>query len=207
MARNTCASLAHKEKYDVLFFLAGDIGCTNDNLSLEISRVLGHFERPEVNVVGGCYLHKRLPLRLVMNQDENRKPDEHGLIEVANTGMDFLAIRVSVLQAIIDRWPSISWRLYGAVIPLCYESFISNEGKSQGLNWNFFGMGPVLEGKVTKYLPEDLYFCRLVREAGLKIQIDTKVRLQHWGQYNYDAATVTGLEEAIAALNPPLPYA
>ena len=206
LVRNILAAKAIKENHDVLFFLAGDIGCAEDNLARDLSRILSHFDREDVNLVGGCYLFKRIPLRLVVNQDEWRKPDEFGLIEVANTGLDFMAIRVSALVNIIEQWPLISARMYGAVIPLAYESFIDNEGRSQGLQWNLFGMAPVFAGDHVEFLPEDYYFQRLAKEAGCKIQVDTHVRLQHYGLHNFDAATATGIEEAIATVNPPLPY-
>ena len=59
------------------------------------------------------------------------------------------------------------------------------------------------KGEMPEFLPEDLYFFRLCREAGVSIKLDTRIRLQHWGAYNYDAATVSGIEEAACRLNPP----
>ncbi len=35
---------------------------------------------------------------------------------------------------------------------------------------------------------EDYHFCRIAREAGLKIVMDPSVRLKHWGGYAYGAA-------------------
>lgn len=32
---------------------------------------------------------------------------------------------------------------------------------------------------------EDYHFCRMAREAGLKIMMDPSIRLKHWGQYPY----------------------
>ena len=34
---------------------------------------------------------------------------------------------------------------------------------------------------------EDYHFCRIAREAGLKIMMDPNVRLTHYGQYPYGA--------------------
>jgi hypothetical protein len=206
VTRNIMASIAIKEGYDVLLFVAGDIGYREDDLAREVRRCLSHFERdPEhVHVVGGLYLFKRFPLQLALSQDEARHVDEFGLIEVEKTGTDFLAISTRAMNEVIDRWEFISTRLYGHGIPLAYDSYISNDAAYQGLQWNLFGQACVYaeEGNEINFLPEDFYWCRLAREAGFKIYVDSAIRLQHWGSACFDAAAVSGIDEALACPNP-----
>lgn len=210
IARNMMASLAIRQKYDVIIFLAGDIGFSGDNCSRDIVRTLSHFERdPEnVHVVGGLYLLKRFPLRLNLNQDQDRHPDEHGLMQVMETGTDFLAISIRSMQKVIDEWPAISSKLYGAPVPLEYDSNIADENKFVGKEWNIFGQAPVWDSRLgrNRFLSEDFYWCLLAHEAGFKIYVDTQVRLQHYGSYCYDVNTVQGIDRAIAVKNPqPIP--
>lgn len=204
IARNIAAGRAMKERFDVLLFLAGDIGFKDDDCSGTVKRVLSHFEREETMIVGGCYLFKRLPLQLVACQDQNRKVDEFGLVEEKFVGTDFTAIRTLALRSIIGQWDGISRALYGSVQPLSYESFVANDGSSKGTHWNMFAQTVVRNERdgSPEFLPEDLYFFRLCREARISIKLDTRIRLQHWGSYNYDAATVSGIEEAACRLNP-----
>ena len=197
VARNMLAGKAIREKFGILLFLAGDIGYPGDNLAGVFERVMAHFERPEVNVVAGVYLFKEFPLRLCLSQDQDRTPDEHGLIEVREVGTDFMAIRVAAMEEVIGRWPGISAAVHGTMIPLDYET-------PAGREWNIFGQAVVFEEGTDsqRFLPEDFYWCRLVREAGMKVHVDTRVRLQHWGACNYDASVASGIDAAIGTRMP-----
>ena len=195
VARNHMASMAVREEYDLLIFVAGDIGFPGDDAAPAIRRAIAHYERGE-HVVGGLYLFKRHPLQLVLVQDEAREPDDFGLIEVEKTGTDFLAISVEAMRGVIDDWDEIALRVYQANIPLCFPS-------EYGKQWNLFGQAVVYNGEYRlEFLPEDFYWCRLAREAGFKVKVDTQIRLQHWGPFNYDASTVTGIDEAVRVPNP-----
>lgn len=210
IARNMMAAEAIRGDYDVLLFLAGDIGFKDDGCARDIARTLSHFERdPEgVHVVGGLYLLKKFPLRLNLNQDKDRNPDEHGLMQVMETGTDFLAISVKAMKKVIEEWASISAKLYGAVIPLEYDSNIADADKFVGKEWNIFGQAPVWDSRIgrNRFLSEDFYWCLLAHEAGFKIHVDTQVRLQHYGSYCYDVNTVQGIDRAVATKNPqPIP--
>jgi hypothetical protein len=206
IARNNAATRCLVEKFDVLLFLAGDIGFKDDSLSREVKRVLSHFEREGVYVVGGTYLFKRQPLQIVACQDQNRTVDEHGLVTMKWLGMDFCAIRFGALWKIKCMWGLISSKLYGAVLPLSYKSFISNDGSAKGEHWNFFAQTVVHNeraGEPPEFLPEDMYFFRLCREATIPLQLDTRIRLQHWGKNNFDAGSALGIEDAACRMNPP----
>lgn len=204
IARNYLAGKAIREDCDVLLFLAGDVGYKGDRFSEAVTRILSHFERDGVDVVGGVQLFKKFPLQVMVAQDEDRAIDEHGLIEVEKTGTDFLAIRVKAMQRVIEKWASISSKLYHGYFPLSYDSNTGNAEQAHGMEWNIFGQGVVFSGDnvTTEFLPEDFYWCRLAREAGMKVMVDTQLRLQHWGQHNYDASTVQGLEEALTTAMP-----
>lgn len=193
VARNLMAAQAIRTQADVLLFVSGDIGFQNDQMAATVKRVLSHFERdPEIDIVGGIYLFKRYPLQMVLAQDEPRSPNEHGLIEVNRLGTDFVAVSIRSLEQIIEKWKTISDTLYGSVIPLKFES-------EYGPQWNIFGQSVILGGK---FLTEDFYWCRLAREAGQKIYVDTQIRLQHWGQHNYDANQADGIDRALTVPNP-----
>ncbi len=197
VARNMLAGKAIREKFDILLFLAGDIGYAGDDLVGVFERVVAHFERPEVNVVAGVYLFKEFPLRLCLSQDEDRTPDEHGLIEVKEVGTDFMAIRVAAMDRVIKEWGGIALNLHGGYIPLQYPT-------QSGPEWNIFGQAVIFEddGETLRFVPEDFYWCRLVREAGMKVHVDTGVKLQHWGAHNYDAARALGIDAAIGTRMP-----
>lgn len=192
IARNVLAGIAIREKYDVLLFVAADIGFKDNKMSDAVRRILSHFEKPAVNIVGGVYLFKRFPLQIVAAQDEDRGIDEDGLIEVNRTGTDFLAIRVSALNEIIDAWPNIEILEYDC---------------ERGREWNLFGQCVVATDNGNRFLPEDFYFCHIAKQAGFQILIDSQIRLQHWGQHNYDANGVTGIETALTLPNPEPQYA
>jgi hypothetical protein len=204
-ARNYLAAKAVNEGFDVLVFLAGDIGFRGDDLPAHLNRVLSHF-KDDVRglVVGGIYLFKQLPPRLVLDQDENRNIGKDGLLQVRATGTDFMAIDVQALHVVIAKWKDVSQKLYGAIIPLEYDSNMENKPKAQGKAWNIFSQGVIFseDGTATEWTTEDFYWCRLVREAGLKVYVDMGIRLQHWGKGNYDAAQVTGIEEAASTAMP-----
>ena len=202
VTRNMLAGKAIREKYDVMVFLAGDTGFPDNRLSVVVARALSHFERPEVNVVGGVYLFKSWPLRVALVQDRAREIDAHGLVEVKETGTDFLAIRVKAMEAVITKWPQVSQNLYGHMIPLAYDSNTANAEKAAGTEWNIFGQAVVWEDGAARFLPEDFYWCRLAREAGFRIQVDTRIRLHHYGSFNYDASTATGIEQAVTTAMP-----
>lgn len=202
LARNRMAAEAIRRGFDVLLFVSGDIGFHENDMPGAISRILAHFDRPEVSCAGGVYLFKRYPLQIIVSQDQAREVDEHGLIEVNRTGTDFMAIRVSALNEVIQKWQGISEKLYAAQVPLSYQA-------ESGTEWNLFGQAPAFaeDGETVIFLPEDFYWCRLAREAGFKIHIDTQIRLQHWGRFNFDANGVNGIEEALKTPNPEFHHA
>lgn len=175
-ARDIGAARCVKDKYDVLFFVASDIGFT----AKDCQSMLSHFERdPSIGVVGGMYLLKKFPPRLCMNQDDRgRKIDAHGLLEVRETGSDFLAIRREALEKVISLHPELEYDDYDDL-----DTPETNRGKS----WNIFNMGVVEENGRRRFLTEDFWWCRYAREAGYKIHVDTNVRLRHAGGYVWDA--------------------
>lgn len=205
IARNLSVAFALAHDYDELIFLAGDTGFPSHNLAAVINRLHHQLATYEFEVVGGTYLYKRHPPQVVSCQDEEgRQPNGDGLVEVQYAGTDCVAIKTEVFRKIIHHWPLISMQLYGAVIPLHCRHRVTNDGSFGGDYYNLFSEQVVVgEDGERELLPEDFYFFRLAHLAGCRIAVDSQIRLQHWGTYNYDAATVSGIEEALTTVNPP----
>lgn len=108
------------------------------------------------------------------------RPDEsHDLdmpLEVEETGTGFMLIQRRVFERFRKAYPDLSY----------YDDWG---------NWHelscFFNMGIVDK----RYLTEDYYFCRLVRQMGMKIWIVPRINLTHVGRFKY-SGNITALAAA-----------
>jgi hypothetical protein len=188
-ARDIGAARAIKEDYDVLLFIASDIGFT----AKHIQKVLSHFERdPSVAVVGGMYLLKKFPYRMCLNQPDRTRVSDPAtdLLEVYETGTDFMAISVESLKKVVAAHPELRYD--------DYDDLDTPETR-RGIAWNIFNMGVVEENGKRRFLTEDFWWCRYARKAGYKIHVDTSIQLKHDGRYVYDAEIA--MREITKALN------
>jgi len=55
--------------------------------------------------------------------------------------------------------------------------------RNEDENMHGFFMTPVTDGVLES---EDYFFCRKVREAGMRVIMDPAIRLTHWGSFGYD---------------------
>lgn len=175
-----CECLVHK--YDALLFIASDIGFTCNH----VRRICSHFGTgPEI--VGGCYVRKGFPLRLVFNPIPGEDTDpKTGLLKVWETGTDFLLIARSALERVAAAHPELE-----------YDRQDPFEHLGE-LRWNLFNMGvhresddapAPLRGK-RRHLTEDFWWCMLARGAGIPAYVDTEILLDHDGRFLYRARDV-----------------
>lgn len=181
-ARDLLACECVVMKYDALLFLASDIGFTCE----QVRRVCSHFGTgPEI--VGGCYVKKTLPLRLVFNPIPGEDIDRRtGLLKVWEAGTDFMFIARSALERVIAANPE-----------LAYDRQDEHE-RLGPVRWNIFNMGihtepadapAPLRGR-RRHLTEDYWWCMLARKAGIATYVDTEILLDHEGTCLYRARDI-----------------
>lgn len=91
-----------------------------------------------------------------------------GLLEVQYTGTGFLHVRRDVYETIRAELK----------LPHC------NRGNGNGVVPYFLSL-LIQSGDESFYLSEDYSFCERARTAGLKIMVDTSIRLWHIGPYRF----------------------
>jgi hypothetical protein len=175
-ARNTLvAKFLNTPESTHLVFIDADIGWEPWHLLL----LLNH----DVDVIGGLYPMKSLPVRWVVNGIEGGKTSEDGnLLEVSKTGTGFMVVKRDVF-AKLDEHP--------AVVPFK----------------NDIGLDPVLDPYMKtyydtdvregRYYSEDWTFCENWRDLGGEVYIDKRVLLKHSGSYVFDYATQKPTYEAL----------
>lgn len=132
----------------------------------------------------------------LVNVDEFAGPTE---VDYAGTGFMLISRKALVkIQAHIDRKYEIATRLVDSLGVLDRESKSIAREMLDAMAPDFQGPNgrtPALY-KTPIYRDglesEDYHFCRIAREAGLKIIMDPNVRLTHWGQYPYGAPAKNG---------------
>lgn len=172
-ARSALASAALIEGFDSILFIDSDVMF---NPADAIRLLL----RPEP-IVAGIYSQKRFgKINALLMPGTTEIPwGDRGIdLEVRGVGAGFLRIRREAFQAIAD-----------------HHGLVTCTGNGCTL-WPFFQPFPAPDeetGEIT-YLCEDMAFCRLAREAGLKIIADTRIRLSHMGlfEYTWDVAAMVG---------------
>lgn len=163
-ARSALASAMLIEGYESILFIDSDVLFN----PADAVRLL---TRPEP-IVAGVYSQKRhgkINAALMAGTLEIPWGEQGIDLEVRGIGAGFLRIRREAFQQIADHHQ----------LPTC-------TGNGCTL-WPFFQPFPALDeitGELT-YLCEDMAFCRMAREAGLKIIADTRIQLSHLGLYPY----------------------
>lgn len=97
--------------------------------------------------------------------------------EVHESGTGFMMFRRETLLKLKDAYPELT--------------YIPDHGRSQ--DWDgsreihaFFDT--MIEPKTKRYLSEDYYFCKLVREAGMKVWLVPFFELKHHGYFVYSGS-------------------
>lgn len=190
--RNTCATYALQNGYDKLLFIDTDMVFTIEN----VRRLL----KSDKMVVGGSYPLKAHPIVVNFNPlDEHRDlfgdkrqqdnyfewvkkyADENGEAEVMHIPTGFMLIDIRVLAKLTYR---VRW----------YRTFHPEFGIKNQF-YEFFPSGVTSNNE---YESEDWAFCRLAREEGFKIYLQTQAINGHVGTMRY------GMGQHIIIGQPPL---
>jgi hypothetical protein len=163
-ARNTLTAkfLANTDSTH-LMFIDSDIGWEPWHLLVMLNR--------DVDVIGGLYPMKSLPIKWCVNGFEGAETGPDGLQEVTKTGTGFLLIKRHVFEKL---------KGHPAVKP-----FNNDIGLDPALNVN---MKTYFDTAVreNRYYSEDWMFCENWRDIGGKVWVDTRVLLRHTGTYVFD---------------------
>jgi hypothetical protein len=175
-ARNTlCAKFLANEESTHLVFIDADIGWEPWHLLV----LLDH----DVDVIGGLYPMKTLPIQWVVNGFEGAESRADGnVLEVTKTGTGFLAIKRHVLEKLVEHPDVVDYK-------------------------NDIGLDPQLDQymrtyfdtvvRENRYYSEDWTFCENWRDLGGKVWVDKRVLLKHTGTYVFDYKTQEPLYTAL----------
>lgn len=163
-ARNTLTAkfLANTDSTH-LMFIDSDIGWEPWHLLVLLNR--------DVDVIGGLYPMKSLPIKWCVNGFEGAEEGPDGLQEVTKTGTGFLLMKRHVFEKL---------KGHPAVKP-----FNNDIGLDPALNAN---MKTYFDTAVreNRYYSEDWMFCENWRDIGGKVWVDKRVLLRHTGTYVFD---------------------
>lgn len=159
--RNTLvAKFMHNPTATHLMFVDADIGWQSWHPLALLDR--------KVDVIGGMYPMKTLPLKWVVNGLPGNNVDATGLQEVSKAGTGFLLIKREVFVKLREH-PAVKKYKNDIALDPVYDQYLCT----------YFDTA-VREGR---YLSEDWTFCSNYRDLGGKIYIDKRVLLQHSGSY------------------------
>ena len=165
-ARNTLtAKFLHNKESTHLMFIDADIGWEPWHLMVLLDR--------QVDVIGGLYPMKSLPVKWCVNGFDGAEEGANGLQEVTKTGTGFLLIKRDVFEK-LDAHPAV-------------KPFINDIGLPVELNPH---MKTYFDTAVreNRYYSEDWTFCENWRDIGGKVWVDKRVLLKHTGTYVFDYA-------------------
>jgi hypothetical protein len=176
--RNTLtARFLHNKESTHLMFIDSDIGWEAWHLLVLLNR--------DVDVIGGLYPMKSMPVKWCVNGFEGAETGPDHLQEVTKTGTGFLLIKREVFEKL---------NAHPAVRP-----FVNDIGLPAELNPHmktYFDTA-VREGR---YYSEDWTFCENWRDLGGKVWVDKRVLLKHTGTYVFDYAAQDRVYQELHAL-------
>ena len=177
-ARNTLtAKFLHNKDSTHLMFIDADIGWEPWHLMVLLDR--------QVDVIGGLYPMKSLPVKWCVNGFEGAEEGPNGLQEVTKTGTGFLLIKRDVFEK-LDAHPAV-------------KPFINDIGLPTELNpymKTYFDTAV----RENRYYSEDWTFCENWRDLGGKVWVDKRVLLKHTGTYVFDYSTQENLYKELHQL-------
>jgi len=166
-ARNTLtAKFLHNKESTHLMFIDADIGWEPWHLLVMLNR--------DVDVIGGLYPMKSLPVKWCVNGFDGAEEGPDGLQEVSKTGTGFMLIKREVFEK-LNAHPAT-------------KPFINDIGLPAELNPH---MKTYFDTAVreNRYYSEDWTFCENWRDLGGKVWVDKRVLLRHTGTYVFDFQT------------------
>ena len=176
--RNTLtARFLHNTESTHLMFIDSDIGWEPWHLLVLLNR--------DVDVIGGLYPMKSMPVKWCVNGFEGAEEGPDHLQEVTKTGTGFLLIKRHVFEK-LNAHPAV-------------KPFVNDIGLPAELNpymKTYFDTA-VREGR---YYSEDWTFCENWRDIGGKVWVDKRVLLRHSGTYVFDYAAQDRVYQELHAL-------
>jgi hypothetical protein len=177
-ARNTLTSkFLYNKDSTHLMFIDADIGWEPWHLLVMLNR--------DVDVIGGLYPMKSLPVKWCVNGFEGAEEGPDGLQEVSKTGTGFMLIKRHVFEK-LDAHPAT-------------RPFMNDIGLPAELNpymKTYFDTAV----RENRYYSEDWTFCENYRDLGGKIWVDKRVLLKHTGTYVFDFAAQDQLYKDLHAM-------
>jgi hypothetical protein len=160
-ARNTLtAKFLEQEGATHLFFVDADIGWEPWHLLVLLNR--------DVDVIGGLYPMKTMPIKWVVNGFEGAEEGPDGLQEVSKAGTGFLLMKRHVFEK-MNSHPAVKQ----------YKNDIGLDPKYDKHLKTYFDTAV----RQSRYYSEDWTFCENWRDLGGKIYVDKRVLLRHSGSY------------------------
>lgn len=174
-ARNTMvAKFLNNPDSTHLMFVDADIGWEPWHLLALLNR--------DVDVIGGLYPMKSLPVKWVVNGFEGAETGPEGLQEVSKTGTGFMLVKRHVFEK-LNEHPAV-------------KPFANDIGLPKELDQHLKTYYDTAV-RENRYYSEDWTFCENWRDMGGKVWIDTRVLLKHSGTYVFDQASQEPLYHAL----------
>jgi hypothetical protein len=169
-ARNHCTRMFLESDCTHMLFIDSDLTFSVD----QINRLMTHDEE----VVGGMYWKKSEgDPQGVWNLIPDREIMPNGLLRAGYIGTGFLRIARSVFEKMIASFgDEMAYRL---------------DPDQKQLEYDFWHVGPYkyADGRPTRYLSEDWWFCQKWMDLGGKCWLDLGVQLAHSGSATYPLKT------------------
>ena len=160
-ARNTLtAKFLDMPEATHLFFVDADIGWEPWHLLVLLNR--------DVDVIGGLYPMKTMPIKWVVNGFEGAEEGPDGLQEVSKAGTGFLLMKKHVFEK-MNAHPAVKQ----------YKNDIGLDPKYDKHLKTYFDTAV----RQNRYYSEDWTFCENWRDLGGRIWVDKRVLLRHSGSY------------------------
>jgi len=160
-ARNTLtAKFLHQKDSTHLFFVDADIGWEPWHLLVLLNR--------NVDVIGGLYPMKTMPIKWVVNGFEGAEEGADGLQEVSKAGTGFLLTKRHVFEK-LKKHPAVKPYKNDIGLDPVYDQHLAT----------FFDTAV----RQNRYYSEDWTMCENWRDLGGRIWVDKRVLLRHSGSY------------------------
>jgi hypothetical protein len=177
-ARNTLtAKFLNNKESTHLMFIDADIGWEPWHLLVMLNR--------DVDVIGGLYPMKSLPVKWCVNGFDGAEEGADGLQEVSKTGTGFMLIKRAVFEK-LNAHPATKPFANDIGLPVELNPYMKT----------YFDTAV----RENRYYSEDWTFCENFRDLGGKIWVDKRVLLKHTGTYVFDYQTQDQLYKDLHSL-------
>jgi len=177
-ARNTLtAKFLEQQDSTHLFFVDADIGWEPWHLLVLLNR--------DVDVIGGLYPMKTMPIKWVVNGFEGAEEGPDGFQEVSKAGTGFLLMKRNVFEKLKSH-PAVKQ----------YKNDIGLDPKYDQHLKTYFDTAV----RQNRYYSEDWTFCENWRDLGGKVYVDKRVLLRHSGSYVFCMENQNHLMETIGPM-------